>query len=134
MRVVLGIVASFAEMTDDGKFTVVQGGFETLYLPHFPVIASYPLYYALKILYSAEEAGRESFIRIEYRNQVDELLAPYEQRLQIPPSTPPSVTSRANLVVAFTSIIYAAPGEYAIKVIVDGNEIHNQTLSVRRQI
>jgi hypothetical protein len=127
------MLAPHAEFGDDGKVYVLGGDIDTVRIPTatFPATAGVPLYLIGKITFLAQESGQEHHARIELIAPDETVLESVNQRLSPPPPVAGRQT-KTGFVLMFSRITFPVPGEYAIRLVLDGTEARRLPLYVEQ--
>jgi hypothetical protein len=119
VRVQWALLARYAE-ADEGIFTIIGGGFDTVRLPEFPAMAQFFL--AANFKYGPEEVGSSPAISFAVRDSrmefVGEPATMQIAGLGINPNSPPGW--EASLAIAGPmQVELSEPGTYSVNIAID---------------
>lgn len=127
------MVVDFAfvcDYADSGNKLAALGiGFDTIYAPQVPCI--HPNFHlVLQLRSSVAEAGRKDVgIRLIDADGKD-VIPPLSATMEVPPPPPGALDTHGRLVVGFGGIQFPAYGQYALHVVVQGNEVARMPIRV----
>jgi hypothetical protein len=118
MEVDYAILAAYAELYPDGRVSLMSGGLDALTLKVAPGAPSGPFYLATRLVFSAEECGKDYQMRIELVAPDDTVVEPGEpQRIHAPPPAPGRKTKVTFVLTA--AAVLSVFGDYKFRILID---------------
>jgi hypothetical protein len=118
----------------EGKLGVLGGDFDTLRFDTFP--ATLPsLSLVVKVRFTPEECGREHMLRVQLFDPAGQRVVAEDPSVTFTPSVRdnrPVQDGAMGVVIAFQSLLFAGPGDYEFRVMVDDQQVGRVPLSVDR--
>ena len=122
MEVAYALLNPYSEVSPEGKLYVVGGDIDTLY-GDFPFTVAQPLYLTVKVNFPQNEAGRQYRTRFQIIGPDGTMhLETGEEILDVPVGTLGRF-SKVCFGIVIWGITFAVPGDYKIRIMLDGNEI-----------
>lgn len=131
MELIYVIVADAAQANPNGKFSVLGGGIENIYVPAFPAV--HPgLALVVRLSVQVSEANQSHDFRVDIAGPNDfyvtsgGIVGFRSVALQEEPDRPTTV----NLVMNMSLLVFPEPGMYLFRLYVDTKEVGNYPLYV----
>jgi hypothetical protein len=134
MEVSCLMLAAYAELSEDGKVSVLGGDIDTVRVPTatFPTTSAVPLYLIGKIRFSADEGGRDHPSRIELIAPDGTVLESAHKPLSPPLPVLDRRQSNVGFLLVFFRMTFPVPGEYTIQLSLDGAVIRRMPIYVEQ--
>lgn len=132
MEVSYLILAPYAELHEDGKLFIVSGDLDTIQVPsNFPATAGVPLYLIGKVTFAPAECGRDYNSRIELISPDGTVIEGNDTVIH-PPAAGAGRQSKGGFRLIYPRLTFPVPGEYAIRLLIDGTEVRRMPLYVEQ--
>jgi hypothetical protein len=134
MELAYGFLAKFVDLTPEGVFSAIGGGFDTLHTSDLPITIPSAAVFA-RILTGPGEWGREHRVRLQLVDPDGEKL-PVDIDFPFTPTQHSGAEHRAkgvNFGVNIVNIVLPKPGKYEFRVLVDNERIGAVAFFVRRK-
>lgn len=124
MRVDYMMLAPYAELSDDGKVSMLSGDLDTLNIRgQFPGITATPLYLTVRLSFPANECGRQYISQVRVVAPDGATITETEAKpLDTPAPDQGHMETKIRFIIAFAGMLIPAPGEYRIQLLVDNVE------------
>src|SRR5690242_1376631 len=124
MRVDFMMLAPYAELSEDGKVSMISGDFDTFNIRGiFPGVMATPCYVIIKLVFSPEECGHAYLAQMKVQSPDGNVVVETEHKPISPTLPNPDRTqSSVRLVFAFGGMFVPMAGEYKIQLLIDGTE------------
>ena len=129
MKVTLARLADFASITLDGKLNIL-GIFGMIAGRQFPLVHKVA-YLALELELSASEVGRSIGLGFVVIGPDGEEVGKAEGKLESKGKIG-SLTRKIPFIVQFSQLKFPKPGDYAVCILIQGEERHRVPLEVRQ--
>src|SRR5688572_20580904 len=129
MRLAHAFLAEAAQVQPDGKFSVLGGDFDMVWVTEVPTI--FPVMaVVMKVWMSSEEADRPYTLRLQFVAPDGSQVA--EANMDLPPQqlSAPEKRRKVSLVAQFMQVPFAACGEYAVRLFIGDEELAKLPLRV----
>jgi hypothetical protein len=131
MRLKFAFLADAATMQDDGTFAVIAGGFEVLRAEEFPVQKPVMVLIA-RLAFESEECNTKHTYTCEFLDPNGGTIFPTFVGEFSPPSHPrhPERENTMTLCLNAAGATFSAPGDYAIRLSIDGKSVVDVPIEV----
>ncbi len=129
MQFAYGFLADAVQTSNDGKFNVLGGGFESIFVREFPT--AHPVMgLFVKIDVLPAECDKPHDLKIELWDPDGTLVQRLEGQFTASPSGDRLRQSHVQVAWGLLQTRFTAPGDYAFHVMVDGEHIGKVPLAV----
>jgi hypothetical protein len=129
MEVAYAILAMAADLTPDGRLHLLNGGIDTIAGP-FPGVLPVPVPLAVKVLFGAEDAGREYPGRVELVAPSGALVARAETTIRVSVPANPQRSANGGFLLNLSAILFPVLGTYQVRIFVDDRLLKTLPLSI----
>jgi hypothetical protein len=130
MEISFMMLARYAELSQDGKISMLSGDIDTVRVQgNLPLVSGSPLCLIAKLAFPANECGRRYVSRVQLVTPDGGALDVGERPIDTPPPAPGRLTKVA-FVLYMSGLPLPAAGEYAFRLLVDGVEVKRLPLYV----
>ncbi len=128
MRVALGVLADYANVTADGKLNIM-GVFQIVYAAQFPYVHP-QMHLVLTLEADPSEAGNKKQLEIKLMGPDGAPLLAVGGELEVPKGSPfPGAAIGLNHILGFQGVRFDKPGDYQFAVLVGGD--HKQSIRLK---
>jgi hypothetical protein len=129
MEVDFALLAPYAELSPDGRVSLISGGLDTIHLPRLDPASAAPLYLAARLSFRAEECRGGGAIRVEMIDPNGGLIDASEHQVDLPPPAPGQRT-KISFLLTFRGSFFRVVGEHRVRLLFNGEERKVLPLSI----